>query len=104
MSAARKPVRVQRTGPLLLPDPTRLLLRPFRPESDHAVRRIVERVMALSEEEVRRTLKNVLGQFSGRHEQMDAFLRRRFEDVGGYLAPGATLSPARQRLIAACFA
>jgi predicted GH43/DUF377 family glycosyl hydrolase len=103
MSAARKTVRVQRTGPVLLPDRTRLLLRPFRPESDHAVRRIVERVMALSEDEVGRTLKNVLGQFSGRHEQMDAFLRRRFEDVRGYLAPGPTPSPERQRLIAACF-
>src|SRR3972149_2409104 len=104
MSAARKTVRVQRTGPLLLPDPTRLLLRPFRPASDHPVPRLGERVLALSEAGVGRTLKNVLGQFSGRHEQMDAFLRRRFEDVRGYSAPGPTPSPERQRLIAACFA
>ena len=57
----RPPVPVKRIGPILLPDHSRVLLRPFRPGTDDIARHIVARVMALPEAQVAILLKQVLG-------------------------------------------
>ena len=94
---------VKRIGPTLVPDPSRVLMRPFRPSTDDIARRIVARVMALPEEEAVRVLAQVLGEFTNRHEHVDSFFRNRFEQVKIYLEPGAQPSPERQLLIGAYF-
>jgi predicted GH43/DUF377 family glycosyl hydrolase len=78
-------------------------MRPFRPSTDDISRRIVARVMALPEDEIARLLDQVLGEFTGRHEQVDGFFRTQFEQVKMYIEPGARPSPERQMLIGACF-
>jgi predicted GH43/DUF377 family glycosyl hydrolase len=96
-------LHVKRTGPTLLPDHSRVLMRPFRPSTDDIARRIVARVMALPEDEAAGLLGRVLGGFAKRHERVDAFFRKRFEQVKIYLDPGAQPSPERQMLIGAHF-
>jgi predicted GH43/DUF377 family glycosyl hydrolase len=78
-------------------------MRPFRPSTDDISRRIAAQVMALPEEDVTRVLKLVLGDFTGRHEQVERFFRKRFEQVKIHLEPGAQPSPERQMLIGAYF-
>jgi predicted GH43/DUF377 family glycosyl hydrolase len=78
-------------------------MRPFRPATDDIARRIVARVMALSEEEITRLLGKVLGEFADRHEQVEAILRKRFEQVKMHLEAGAQPSPERQALIGSYF-
>jgi predicted GH43/DUF377 family glycosyl hydrolase len=97
------PLHVKRTGPTLVLDRSRVLMRPFRPSTDDIARRIVARVMALPEDEAARLLGCVFGEFANRHERVDAFFRKRFEQVKIYLEPGAQLSDERRMLIGAYF-
>jgi predicted GH43/DUF377 family glycosyl hydrolase len=97
------PLYVKRTGPTLVPDRSRVLMRPFRPSTDDIARRIVARVMALPEDEAAGLLGRVLGGFANRHGRVDAFFRKRFEQVKIYLEPGAHLSDERRMLIGAYF-
>jgi predicted GH43/DUF377 family glycosyl hydrolase len=96
-------VHVKRIGPTLTPDRSRVLMRPFVPTTDEIARRIVARVMALSEEQVHKLRGQVLGEFADRHERVENIFRRRFEQVKIHLDPGALASLERQTLIGACF-
>jgi len=91
----------RRIGPTLTPDRSRVLMRPFRPTTDDISRRIVARVMAMPEKEVTRSLDEVLGEFSNRHERVEDIFRKHFELVSLHLAPGAPPSSERQMLIGA---
>ncbi len=96
-------LHARRIGPTLIPDRSRVLLRPFRPTTDDISRRIVARVMALPEEEVVRLVGQVLGEFANRHEHVEDIFRKRFTQVMIHLEPGAQPSPERQMLIGAYF-
>ena len=104
MSKDTKPsLHAKRIGPTLVADRARVLMRPFRPTTDEIARRVVERVMALPEEEVSLLLGQVLGEFADRHEQVEKIFRARFEEVIFYLQPDAQPSVERQKLIGAYF-
>jgi predicted GH43/DUF377 family glycosyl hydrolase len=96
-------LQAKRIGPTLVPDRARVLMRRFRPTTDEIARRVVGRVMALSEEDVTRLLGQVLGEFADRHEQVEKIFHSRFQEVSFYLEPGAQTSPDRQKLIGAYF-
>ena len=97
------PVHAKRIGPTLVPDRSRVLMRPFRPTTDDIARRIAARVMALPDEQVTRLLGQVLGEFADRHQQVEAIFRKRFAELGLYLEPDAQPSPERQMLLGAYF-
>jgi predicted GH43/DUF377 family glycosyl hydrolase len=59
--------------------------------------------MALREEEVQTLLEHVIGEFTGRHVQVEGFFRKRFDEVKIYLEPGSQPSLERQMLIGAYF-
>src|SRR5208283_4783203 len=96
-------LQAKRIGPILIPDRSRVLLRPFQPSSDDIARRIVARVMALPDTQVSELLKQVLGDFANRHEHVEKLFRNRFVQVSIYLEPGTMPSPERQMLIGAYF-
>jgi predicted GH43/DUF377 family glycosyl hydrolase len=97
------PLLIKRIGPTLVPDSSRVLLRPFRPSTDDIARRIIARVMALPEAETVRVLGQVLKEFAHRHLRVESFFRDRFEQVKIYLEAGALPSPERKLLIGAYF-
>lgn len=97
------PLHARRIGPTLIPDRSRVLLRPFRPTTDDIARRVVARVMSLPDEEVVRLLMHVLDEFADRHAEVETILRNRFEQVKVFLAPDAQPSSERQMLIGAYF-
>jgi len=96
-------VHAKRIGPTLIPDRSRVLMRPFVPATVDIARRIVGQVMALPDEEVVRLLSQVLGEFADRHEQVEIIFCKRFEQVKIHLEPDAQPSPERQMLIGAYF-
>jgi len=97
------PVRAKRIGPTIEPDRTRVLLRPFYPSTDDIARRIVGRIMELSDEQVTLGLDLMLAEFAGRHQRLEAVLRRRFEQASMYLEPSGRPSIERQMFIGAHF-
>ena len=100
---------------MLRPDPSRTVVRPFRPD-DPAMfavegrprsQRIIERVMALGEEEVARERQKITHSLDERHRDVDPMLMRRFDDVidlcGGYCIDPAAVRPDQALLIGAYF-
>ena len=88
-------VHAKRIGPTLIPDRSRVLMRPFYPSSDDIALRIVTRVLALSDEDIARLLSQMLGEFEDRHEQVEKFVRNRFAQVRQHL--GEAWEPPAER-------
>lgn len=101
--SARPVVHVERIGPTLVPDRTRVLLRPFYPSTDDISRRMMGRIMAWPDHEVSRLLGQVLGEFADRHARVEEVFQRRFQQVAGFLNAGERPSLDRQLLIGAHF-
>jgi predicted GH43/DUF377 family glycosyl hydrolase len=72
---------LQRTGPLLRPNQSRVLLRPFNPGDSNRVRGIVDRIMLLPETEVGALLEAVFDEFSSRHRSIRQVFLERFAEV-----------------------
>lgn len=96
-------MRVQRVGPILKPDSSRVLFRAFNPVGDRQDLHIVARIMALPEKEVCRLLEQVMKEFQDRHYKLRNFFLKRFEEVRPLLLTDAPLSEERRLLIGAYF-
>lgn len=96
-------------GPLLKPQPERVVLRPFVPaeNGDGAVHerprvgRILDRVLGLGEADLKRELRGVLANLNGRHRDVERVLRRRYYDLVEPLALGAAVTPEQVLLAGA---
>jgi len=96
-------VPVKRTPPILAPDQTRVLLRPFFPGTPEKVARIIADVMALPEERVVSLLAEVYAEFSTRHQNIRGLFLERFDQVCKSPPAGVELSEARRLLIGSYF-
>ena len=96
-------IHATRIGPTLVPDRSRVLMRPFRPTTEDIARRIVAQVMALSDAAVARLLRSVMAEFGDRHHEVEKFFLKRFREVRGLIATKKKPSPKRQALIGSYF-
>ena len=104
MTAKPRPaVHATRIGPTLVPDRSRVLMRPFRPTTEDIARRIVAQVMALSEAEVVRVLGGVMAEFGDRHHAVEKFFLNRCAQVKHLIADKKKPSAKRQTLIGSYF-
>jgi predicted GH43/DUF377 family glycosyl hydrolase len=99
--ATRTPVRLE-------PDASRVLATLFMPgeemPEDHSrATAVIERVLALPDDEVTATLADLTSRFAGRHRDLDATFRQHFDVVASRLPPGAVPSDDQRRLIGAYF-
>src|SRR3954451_18210967 len=94
---------VHRTGIVLRPTNSRVVMRPFEPTSELRSEKIVARVSALSEPEVERLLEGVMREFRERHQRTREFFLHRFEQVRGHLLTDRPISEARRLLIGSFF-
>src|SRR5260370_4321611 len=102
------PVLVTRPPVRLEPDTSRVLATLFMPgeemPEDHSrATAVIERVLALPDDEVTATLADLTSRFAGRHRDLDATFRQHFEVVASRLPPGAVPSDDQRRLIGAYF-
>jgi predicted GH43/DUF377 family glycosyl hydrolase len=104
-AAAGAPCRldVARTGIVLRPNNSRVVIRPFEPTSEHRIERILGRVASLSEAEVDLLLENVLREFRNRHQRTRQFFLQRFEQIKGHLLTDQAISENRKLLMGAYF-
>ncbi len=96
-------VHAKRIGPTLVPDRSRVLMRPFRPTTEEIARRIVAQVMALPEAEVARVLDGVLAEFGDRHHEVEKFFHKRFAKVRPLITGQKKPSLKRQALLGSYF-
>jgi hypothetical protein len=96
-------IHVNRTGTILKPDQSRVLLRPFSPGNSERVARIIARVMAIPEDGVGALLNEVSAEFSERHEQIHNLFLERFEQVRDLILTDQELSEQRRLLIGSYF-
>jgi len=102
---------VRHLKPTLYPDPKRTVIRPFLPEDPAPFRvegkprgdRVVDRVTAMSDEDVERVLKTVVANLGQRHGDIPQFLMRRFKELRQPLDLTDDLSRSRQMLLGAFF-
>ena len=102
-SAGPKSLHANRIGPTIIPDRSRVLLRPFYPGRKDIMERIVAHVLTLSESEAKALLHQVLSEFENRHEHVQLFLQRQFNRVQKLLALDKKISAVRQALIGSYF-
>ncbi len=102
-AARRGPVKVRRTGIVLKPNNSRVVIRPFEPTNGNRKERIIARIMSLSEQEVECLLEGVMREFRNRHQRtLDVFLHR-FEQVKHHLLTNQHLTENRRMLIGSYF-
>ena len=96
-------IHLKRTGTILNPDQSRVLLRPFNPGGPERAARIIARIMALPEDRVGPLLEEVSAEFSQRHQQIRSLFLERFEQVREASAMVGEVSETRRLLIGSYF-
>lgn len=104
-----RPTLATRTAHRLMPDPRRVLIKLFvAGQEDFGVTEsrtalVLDRILALSEDEVRDALTEVSVDFAERHVDFDDWLDRHAHRVVHRVDSAVPLSEDRWRLIGACF-
>ncbi|TWU31390.1 glycoside hydrolase family 130 protein [Novipirellula artificiosorum] len=96
-------MQLKRTGIVLSPNKRRVVLRPFQPEGDDRILRLIGRVSMLTEAEVNALLDQVMSEFHGRHRRPKDFFEGRFRAMRGHLLTDTPLTPSRRLLMGAYF-
>ena len=96
----------------LRPDPTRVIVRAFKPATEPRdlnptdrtrANHIVGRVLALDPDEAASQLADVLDNFLGRHRNLLQTFEARADEMEDALATHATFTPAQRQLVGAYF-
>jgi predicted GH43/DUF377 family glycosyl hydrolase len=105
---ARRP-SVRKTSLRLVPDPRRVITKPFLPGEEtfsngrSRVKVTLERILAIPEAEAEQLLAGLLVDFASRHRDYEKVLESGFERVAHHLDEGETPSARRRLLIGAFF-
>ena len=100
---------VTRSPQRLAADPSRVITRLFVPgqegfeRQDSRAGAVLERILALDEDEVRSSLDDVVTRFDGRHRDLVGTFRRHARELADRLDPDSDLSEARMLLLGAAF-
>lgn len=92
-----------RTKIVIKPDYKRVLYRPFTVITEERIIKIIARILTLSEQEVKKELKQLMTEYEERHQRLRDFFISRFEDMKKYLLTDQQLSYDRKLLIGAYF-
>lgn len=95
--------RLKRSPVILIPDSSRVLIRPFLPSADDRIRKILDRILALSDAQVEETLGEVMEEFADRHFAIEGIFERHYRSISSRFQPIEGLSEARRLLIGAYF-
>jgi predicted GH43/DUF377 family glycosyl hydrolase len=108
---ALRPTRDQSVR--LVPDPRRVITKPFLPREEiypdgrSRMQIVLERILAMPDDEIAATFSAACDDFAGRHRDLDAVMERNFAIASARLDHldllTALLSPDRRRLIGAYF-
>ncbi|UVO51751.1 glycoside hydrolase family 130 protein [Sphingomonas sp. SUN019] len=94
----------------LRPDPSRTVVRPFEPgypagfdQGETRTQEVVDMIVALDAPELQRQLDGITHSLDENHRDVDALLRRRFDEVAGRITRADRFEDDQRRLIGAYF-
>ncbi len=87
----------------LIPESSRVIVRPFIPSSTHNITTVIGRALAISEEDASRDLAAMLKEFDARHLDIESPLLANFERVLPHVFTQRPLTRTRKLLIGALF-
>ncbi len=96
-------IRLRRHEIKFLPQSARVIIRPFIPASSHNVAAILNRALAMSEEDAGAQLEALHAEFASRHFDIESVLLRHYEKVRPKISMRRPLSRMRQLFIGALF-
>jgi predicted GH43/DUF377 family glycosyl hydrolase len=99
----REPLHVRRREERFVSESSRVITNSYLPEGETRIRHVIDRVLALSEEDANQTLEHVIADFSTRHKNIWQIFGRSYQYVSEYVPKNVELSDERQRLIGAYF-
>jgi predicted GH43/DUF377 family glycosyl hydrolase len=99
----RQIMNLTRTGVVLRPSASRVVIRPFDVSDDSRRERILARIMSLTEADTERQLDAVLRDFRHRHQRTREFFFNRFEQIKRFLFTDQPISESRRLLIGSYF-
>ena len=94
---------VKRTGIILKPSNSRVVMRPFQMPSENRIEKIIGRISSFSEPEVQCQLAKVMREFGTRHQRIREFFLNRFDQVQHHALTDQPISENRRLLIGAYF-
>src|SRR5687768_10519575 len=96
-------IRLRRHEVTFRPQSARVIIRPFIPGSSVRITNILNRALAMSEEDAMAQLEMLRAEFATRHFDIEALLLSHFERVRSRIPPKHSLSRVRQLIIGALF-
>lgn len=97
------PIPIRRHEVTLLPESSRVIIRPFIPDNSQRITTIIGRALSMSEEDVLRDLAAVRQEFESRHLDLESLWLANYRKVLSHIFTQRPLSRARQLLIGALF-
>jgi hypothetical protein len=96
-------IHIRRHELALLPDCSRVIIRPFIPTDPRPCLHAIERVLALTELQVSSQLDSLQQEFDGRHHDLEFSWAKHYKRVSHLVETGRPISGKRQLLIGAMF-
>ncbi|MDZ4288077.1 MAG: hypothetical protein U0984_08965 [Prosthecobacter sp.] len=97
------PIRLRRHEVTFQPESARVIIRPFIPGNPRLVTAILNRALALSEEDAAAELQALHTEFASRHFDIESLLIAHYHKVQHHIPGKRPLSRLRQLLIGALF-
>lgn len=96
-------INIKRIAKKFQPDCSRVIVKPHVPKGDERIKRIIDRVLSLPEEQVEAVLNRVIENFSSRHKNIwDAF-DSNFNEIKRFIPQNEQMSNNRRALLGAYF-
>ena len=95
--------RVLRKRGRYIKDTTRVIARPYLPGSDDRNKKIIERILDLSEEKTSGLFEQVLKNFSKRHRDIGLIFENNFQRIQTLIPKDVVISDKKRALIGAYF-
>ena len=103
MDELTKPLNIVRRKDKFTSQSGRVITKFYLPGGEDRTRRIIERIIDLSDDEVNVTLEGIIANFSVRHKNIWQIFSKNFDKVKQYLPANLQLSDERRTLIGAHF-
>ena len=103
ISSTAPTLKARRKSLVINANSSRVITRPYLPGGEERIRKVINRVLSLDEDQVGTVMETILQEFSHRHRYFRENLERNFERVAGQVQDASKLSRQRRLLIGAYF-